>query len=66
MRTMLVLDADLVHIAQELTGVVEKSALVREGLMALIEREMLHRGVTRDRANGGRCSITVTSAHNRT
>ncbi|MGA2649605.1 MAG: type II toxin-antitoxin system VapB family antitoxin [Terracidiphilus sp.] len=42
-RTMLVLDDDLVQIAQELTGVVEKSALVREGLMALIEREHARR-----------------------
>jgi len=43
MRTMLVLDDDLVHIAQEYTGVIEKSALVREGLMALIERESSRR-----------------------
>jgi hypothetical protein len=38
MRITLELDDDLVHIAHEVTGVVEKSALVREGLMALIER----------------------------
>jgi hypothetical protein len=37
------MDDDLVHIAQELTGVVEKSELVREGLMALIERESARR-----------------------
>jgi Arc/MetJ family transcription regulator len=49
MRTMLVLDDDLVHIAQELTGVVEKSALVREGLMALIERESSRRAAKRNR-----------------
>ncbi len=39
MRTTLALDDDLVRIAQEFTGVVEKTALVREALKALIERE---------------------------
>ena len=43
MRAMVVMDDDLVHISQELTGVVEKSELVREGLMALIERESARR-----------------------
>ena len=43
MRTTLVLDDDLVRIAQEFTGVVEKTALVREGLKALIERESSRR-----------------------
>jgi Arc/MetJ family transcription regulator len=43
MRTTLALDDDLVRIAQEFTGVVEKTALVREGLKALIERESARR-----------------------
>lgn len=39
MRTTLALDDDLIARAQELTGVQEKSALVREALRALIQRE---------------------------
>jgi Arc/MetJ family transcription regulator len=43
MRTTLALDDDLVRIAQEFTGVVEKTALVREALKSLIERESSRR-----------------------
>ena len=43
MRTTLALDDDLVARAQALTGVSEKSALVREALKALIERESARR-----------------------
>ena len=43
MRTTLVLDDDLVRVAQEFTGVAEKTALVREALKALIERESARR-----------------------
>lgn len=43
MRTTLVLDDDLVARAQALTGVKEMSALVREALKALIERERARR-----------------------
>jgi Arc/MetJ family transcription regulator len=43
MRTTLALDDDLVKTAQEFTGVVEKTALVREALKALIERESARR-----------------------
>jgi Arc/MetJ family transcription regulator len=39
MRTTLILDDDLVSKAQELTGMTEKTALVRAGLKSLIERE---------------------------
>jgi Arc/MetJ family transcription regulator len=39
MRTTLALDDDLLAPAQALTGVWEKSALVREALTALIQRE---------------------------
>jgi Arc/MetJ family transcription regulator len=39
MRTTLALDDELVRTAQEFTGVTEKTALVREALKALIERE---------------------------
>jgi Arc/MetJ family transcription regulator len=43
MRTTLNLDDDLLADAQRITGVTEKSALVREGLRALIERESAQR-----------------------
>ncbi|HEX5278927.1 MAG TPA: type II toxin-antitoxin system VapB family antitoxin [Micropepsaceae bacterium] len=43
MRTTLALDDDLVARAQEYTGLKEKSALVREALKALIEREAARR-----------------------
>jgi Arc/MetJ family transcription regulator len=43
MRTTLALDDDLVRTAQEFTGVVEKTALIREALKALIERESARR-----------------------
>ncbi|MSV30748.1 MAG: type II toxin-antitoxin system VapB family antitoxin [Bryobacterales bacterium] len=39
MRTTLIIDEKLVERARELTGIQEKSALVREGLAALIPRE---------------------------
>jgi Arc/MetJ family transcription regulator len=43
MRTTLALDDELLRIAQEFTGVSEKTALVREALKALIERESARR-----------------------
>ena len=43
MRTTLALDDDLVRVAQEFTGVMEKTALVREALKSLIERESFRR-----------------------
>ena len=43
MRTTLAIDDDLVRVAQEFTGVEEKTALVREALKALIERESARR-----------------------
>jgi Arc/MetJ family transcription regulator len=43
MRTTLALDDDLLAEAQRLTGTHEKSALVREALRALIERESARR-----------------------
>ena len=43
MRTTLALDDDLIAEAQRLTGTSEKSALVREALRALIERESARR-----------------------
>lgn len=39
MRTTLALDDDLLSKAQALTGVSEKTALIREALRALIQRE---------------------------
>lgn len=43
MRTTLALDDDLVAEAQRLTGIAEKTGLVREALRALIERESARR-----------------------
>ncbi len=43
MRTTLAIDDTLLATAQELTGLNEKSALVREGLKALIQRESARR-----------------------
>ena len=43
MRTTLALDGDLIAQAQDYTGLKEKSALIREALTALIEREAAHR-----------------------
>ena len=43
MRTTLALDDHLVARAQTLTGLKEKSSLVREALKALIERESARR-----------------------
>jgi Arc/MetJ family transcription regulator len=39
MRTTLIIDEDLLNRAKELTGIKEKTALVRAGLEALISRE---------------------------
>lgn len=43
MRTTLNIDDQLLAEAQRLTGIREKTALVREGLEALIERESARR-----------------------
>lgn len=43
MRTTIALDDDQLARAQALTGLTEKSALVREALQALIERESARR-----------------------
>lgn len=43
MRTTLAIDDDLIKRAEELTGVKERAALVREGLKALIARESARR-----------------------
>ena len=43
MRTTLALDDELLAKAQDYTGLREKSALVREALKALIERESARR-----------------------
>ena len=48
MRTTLALDDELLAKAQAFTGIKEKSAIVREALKALIERESARR-----RASGG-------------
>jgi len=43
MRTTITLDDELVRTAQEYTGVAEKTALIREALKSLIERESSRR-----------------------
>jgi Arc/MetJ family transcription regulator len=43
MRTTLNIDDDLLSAAQQVTGVSEKTALVRAGLRALIEKESARR-----------------------
>lgn len=43
MRTTIALDDDLLARSQQLTGLTEKSALVREALKALIARESARR-----------------------
>jgi Arc/MetJ family transcription regulator len=43
MRTTLALDDDLVRTAREFTGIAEKTALIREALKSLIERESSRR-----------------------
>lgn len=43
MRTTIALDDDLLNDAQRLTGITEKTALVRAALGALIERESARR-----------------------
>ncbi|MGD0618470.1 MAG: type II toxin-antitoxin system VapB family antitoxin [Bryobacteraceae bacterium] len=43
MRTTLIVDAELIERARGLTGIPEKTALVRAGLEALIARESAKR-----------------------
>ena len=43
MRTTVVLDDDLLAAAQEYTGITEKSAILREALTALVQREAARR-----------------------
>lgn len=43
MRTTIALDDELLAKAQAYTGLTEKSALVREGLTALVQREAARR-----------------------
>jgi Arc/MetJ family transcription regulator len=43
MRTTLNIDDQLLAEAQRITGISEKTAVVREGLMALIERDSARR-----------------------
>ena len=58
MRTTLIIDAELLERARGLTGIEEKTALVRAGLEALIARESGKRlaalGGTQPKAESGR------------
>ena len=58
MRTTLALDDDLLAEAQRLTGTTEKSALVRQALGALIERESARRLA---RLGGTEPDLTMTT-----
>jgi len=57
MRTTVALDDDLVRKAQEFTGVEEKTALIREALKALIERESARRLASLGRTMPGLTNI---------
>ena len=58
MRTTLNIDDDLLHLASKMTGVKEKTSLVRLGLEALVARESAKRlaalGGTEPDAKSGR------------
>jgi len=43
MRTTITLDDDLMRTAQEYTGVTEKTALIREALKSLVQKEAARR-----------------------
>ena len=43
MRTTITLDDELVRTAQEYTGIAEKTALVREALKSLVQKEAARR-----------------------
>ena len=43
MRTTIALDDELVALAQEYTGITEKSVLIREALQSLVAREAANR-----------------------
>ena len=43
MRTTLTLDDDLLHKAQQISGLTKRSLLIREALLALIQRESARR-----------------------
>jgi len=62
MRTTLNIDDDLLRQATELSGIAEKTALVRGGLRALIERETARRldklGGSHRRNGAGRTAPT--------
>ena len=65
MRTTLNLDDDLLANARGLTGLTEKSALVREALKALVEREAALR-IARDaalQASVVRARFIATASH---
>jgi Arc/MetJ family transcription regulator len=43
MRTTLTLDDDLLHKAQQISGLTERGQLIREALLALVQRESARR-----------------------
>lgn len=60
MRTTVNLDDDLLAKAAELTGMTERTALLRESLQALIERESARRLILLGGTDAG-----ATAAHRR-
>ena len=78
MRTTLALDDELIAEAQRLTGTTEKSALVREALRALIQRESARRlaklggtepaltEIPRRRSEAGRSCVSAVPVKKRT
>ena len=57
MRTTIVLDDDLLTEAQELTGIAEKAAVIREALKSLIARESARRLVLLGGSEPGAATI---------
>jgi Arc/MetJ family transcription regulator len=57
MRTTVALDDNLIRTAQEYTGLTERTALMREALKALIEREAARRLAELGGASPGMASI---------
>ena len=53
MRARLTLDHDLVHSAQEYTGITDNNALVREALKSLVERGELSQAGRAGRYDAG-------------
>ena len=59
MRTTVTLNDDLIASAQELTGITERTELLREGLETLVRVESARRRGSRRFRRGGECLATT-------